>query len=75
MNEKKTLHDVYILGQHSPIVHACLTMYDQNIGKIAMFDALVAMVCALAEQNEALEEDAVRLRRNSTFSEYVIRKP
>lgn len=71
--EKKTLGDIYILAQRNPIVSAGLALYNNNIGKMPMFDALVAMVCALAEQNETLVLQDAYLRANTpTPHEFVI---
>ena len=71
MKVNKTLADVYEISLHNPVVYAALSMYSQNMGRIAMFDVLVAMVCALDEQNTALLEIAQHAVENSVVPAYI----
>lgn len=58
-NAKKTIADVYEIANYNPVVYAGLALYEQNIGRMPMFDALIAIVCALADENRVLKENAI----------------
>ena len=67
---RKTIADVYELGRHNPVVYAGLTLYKQSEGKMPMFDALTAIVCALADENRALKARAIWMAENTVVPVY-----
>jgi len=58
---KKTMEDVHRVGRHDTIVHDCLTVMERE-PDITREDALIAMVCLLAESRAELFKKVVRLK-------------
>lgn len=67
---RKTIADVYEIARHNPVVYAGLTLYKQSRGKMPMFDALIAIVCALDNENRALKARAIWMAENTVVPAY-----
>jgi len=63
MSQKKTMHDVYEIGNNDIIVHRCLSLFKASAGEISWLETLTTAVCYLAESRAKLIDEIIQLKK------------